>query len=186
MANSVIETVIRGPVHYAKILGSPVPCYDKDKGKEWKMDVELNAATVKELKGYGIGDRIKQKDGYLDGAPHISLRQNSQKADGTPNNSPRVVEGDGKTPWDQEKLIGNESVCDVKVAIMDHGPGKKKGVYIRGVRVLKHVPYEGTLFSPLDEDDEYFAGGDDDIAEKPQTKRGKTKISDELDDEIPF
>lgn len=198
MAKNVEEITIRGKVYYAKILGNPVPNYNKD-GREWKMDLELpNQATVKELKGLGVGDRIKQKEEYLDGAPHITLKQAELRADGSPNRPPAVVEADGRTPWDQNKLIGNESVCDVKIAVMDHGPGKKAGMYIRGVRVLKLVPYEAALFAPLDEDDEYFAGEEDGSAEsgpstdkeetsrKPSRRKTKLDDRDDLDDDIPF
>lgn len=193
----VAETVIRGKTSYAKILGEPMLAYDKT-SREWKMDLELiNQATIKELKSFGIGDRIKQKEEYLDGAPYLTLKQRELRADGSPNQPIRVVEADGKTPWDQEKLIGNGSVVDVKVAIMDFGPGKKKGVYIRGVRVLDLVSYEPVIFEALTEDDEYFAGGNEDESLDAPPAKAKPKASkanvkkveekpweDELDDEI--
>lgn len=198
MAKNVEEITIRGKASYAKILGNPVPNYNKD-GREWKMDLELTSqASVKELKSLGVGDRVKQKEEYLDGAPHITLKQAELRADGTPNRPVAVVEADGKTPWDQNTLIGNGSVVDVKIVVMDHGPGKKSGMYIRGVRVLKLVPYEAALFAPLDEDDEYFAGEEDgsadsgpsaDEEEAPRSpSRRKTKLDDrdDLDDDIPF
>lgn len=201
MAKLIAEVTIRGKLSYAKILGSPVPTYDATKGKgsarEWKMDLELiSPADVKELKSYGVGDRIKQKENYLDGAPYISLKQAELKKDGSPNRPPNVVEKDGKTPWDQTKLIGNDTVADVKIAIMDNGPGMKTSMYIRGVRVLKLVEYQSAAFAPLDEDDEYFAGEEDGSAdsdpsaekekEAPKPSRRKSKLDDDLDDDIPF
>lgn len=191
MAKLVAEVTIRGKLSYAKILGTPVVNYNKD-GREWKLDLELTSdAAVKELKGYGVD--IKQRENYLDGAPYITLKQAEKKADGSDNRPPRVVEIDGKTQWDETKLIGNETVADVKIAIMDNGPGKRQSKYIRGVRILEHVPYESTEFAPLSEDDEYFAGGStpEDKEETPETpakksSKGKPQLSDELDDDIPF
>lgn len=199
MAKLIAEVTIRGKLSYAKILGAPVPNFAKD-GKEWKLDLELTSpASVKELKSYGVGDKIKQKENYLDGAPHITLKQAELRADGTPNRPVNVVEIDGKTPWDQSRLIGNGTVADVKMAIMDNGPGKRESIYIRGVRILKLVEYQGAAFAPLDEDDEYFAGEEGNPTDsepsaekekddpKPSSRR-KTKLDDrdDLDDDIPF
>lgn len=191
MSNKTVEMVIRGKAHYAKILGKPVPNYSKD-GFEWKMDLEIDDPTVKELRSAGIGDRVKQKEGYLDGGPYLTLKQRAHNNDGEPNKPPRVVDKTGK-PWSDDDLIGNESTVDTKIAIVDYGVGKKKGVYIRGVRVLDHVPYKGKLFDDLSEDDEFFAEGGDNEAEPepaPEVKakgRGKKVVlADDLDDEIPF
>lgn len=195
MANKVVETVIRGKLQYAKLLGEPRLNYNRD-GKEWTTDLELiNQATIKEIKSLGIGDRIKQREDRYDGAPYLTLKQKELRADGTPNKPVRVVEADGKTPWDENKLLGNDTVADVKVAIIDYGPGKKAGVYIRGVRVLDLVEYSPKLFDDLDEDDEYFAGEGSYEEKEPEVKaksRGKAKEQDkapwkdELDDDIEF
>lgn len=204
MANKVREITIRGKTMYAKILGDPIPTYDarqgKGDGREWKMDLELTPVLQKELKSYGIGDRIKQKEDYLDGAPYITLKQAEKQKAIDPetgknklNRPIRVVNAHGQA-WDGETLIGNGSVVDVKIAIVDNGPGMKDGVYIRAVRVLKLVPYAGADFEPLSEDDEFFAQGssvEEDIPQmpiNPPAKKGrdKTRIDDDLDDEVPF
>lgn len=187
MINKPQTVVIRGKASFAKILGEPVLNYNKD-GKEWKMDLLLtNKDSLKELKAAGIADRIKRKETYLDGEPYLSFKQTEYRKDGITKNDPiPVVDIKGKL-WDDEKLIGNGSDVDVKFVIMDFGPGKKKGVYIRGVRVLNLVPYEGgSGFAPISEDDEFFANAikvddaefakDFDLAEP----------SDELDDELPM
>jgi len=59
MVNKTQTFVIRGKAMYAKILGDPIPNYDKS-GKEWKMDLQLtDKNSLKELKAAGIGDRAK-------------------------------------------------------------------------------------------------------------------------------
>lgn len=151
---------LRGKTSYAKILGEPVLSYDKTQ-REWTMDLVIDKNTVKELKPLGISDRVKTKDEYNDGQPFLSFRQRELRPDpatgGTKPNDPiKVVQIDGKTPWPQDKLIGNGSTVDVRFEVRDYGPGKKKGVYIRSVRVLDLVPFEREEFKPLDETDEFY------------------------------
>jgi hypothetical protein len=131
--------------------------YSKD-GREWKMDLEItDKNTLKELKTLGISDRVKNKETYLNGAPHLTFKQAEFRKDGVTPNKPIQVEDAAGQPWPQNKLIGNGSVVDVKFVVMDYGVGKKKGVYIRSVRVLEHVPYEVSEFEPISEDDEFYA-----------------------------
>ena len=78
----------------------------------------------------------------------------------------RLIEADSakraaQTQFDelrnQQKLIGNGSVVDVQFSVRDYGPGKKRGVYPRVIRVLDHVPYEGSGgLSAVSEEDEYY------------------------------
>jgi hypothetical protein len=78
MAEITIHT-IRGKASFAKVLPDQLSLnYNKD-GKEWKIDLEIDEATVKELKKLKIGDKIRrgepyEKDGvekpaYLEGRP---------------------------------------------------------------------------------------------------------------------
>lgn len=155
MTNNDTQTVvIRGKTSFAKILGDPVLNYSKD-GKEWKMDLVIDKDTVKEIKGFGIGDRVKTKDGYVDGQPHLTFKQSEFKRSGDANQPIPVKDILGKD-WDQSKLLGNGTDVEVKFVVKDHGVGKKKGVYIRGVRVLKLVPYERQEFDAIDENDEFY------------------------------
>lgn len=155
MSNNERTTeVIRGKASYAKILGDPVLNYSKD-GKEWKMDLEIDKGTEKEVGKLGIGDRVKRKDNYLDGKPFMTFRQREFRPNGDANAPIRVVDAAGND-WPEDKLIGNGSVVDVKFTVVDYGKGKKKGVYISSVRVLDLVPYSKTEFAPLDEDDEFY------------------------------
>ncbi len=183
MTNSAASQIvtIRGKTSYAKILGNPVLNYSKD-GKEWKMDLKIGKDTAKELKNYGIADRVKMKPDYLDGQPYITFKQRELRPDGTPNKPIAVVDIAGK-PWDQNKLIGNESDVDVQFTVRDYGPGKKAGMYIRKVRVLNLVPYEGgDVLPPIDENDPFYKN----LADAVDTNNTATAdaLADLLDDEI--
>lgn len=148
--------VIRGKTSYAKILGDPVLNYSKD-GKEWKMDLVIDKDTIAEFKTAGIGDRVKTKPEYLEGQPYVTFKQAEFRRDGTANDPIRVVNILGE-PWDQKALLGNGSDVDVTFAVVDHGVGKKKGMYIRQVRVLKRVEYQGgDEAPPIAEGDPFYA-----------------------------
>jgi hypothetical protein len=154
---------IRGKLSYARILGDPVLNYSKD-GKEWKLDLEIPESAVKEFKTAGLTDRVKTKDGYLDGKPHVTFKISEFRKDPDPetglpkrNRPPKIVDILGEA-WDQDKLLGNGTDADVSFVVQDHGPGKKKGMYLRSVRVLKLVPYEGKDDAPpIDESDPFYA-----------------------------
>jgi len=186
MASKTQTFVIRGKAMYAKILGEPIPNYDKS-GKEWKMDLQLtDKNSLKELKAAGIGDRVKTKDNYLDGSPFMSFRQAEYRKDGVTKNEPiKIVDAAGK-PWDDNKLIGNQSDVDVKFVKMDFGPGKKPGVYIRAVRVLNLVPYEKDDFGAITEDDEFFQEAVKVSDEEFAKDFGLQGDVDDLDDELPM
>ena len=179
MANNKGTTlVIRGKASYAKILGEPVANYNKD-GKEWKMDLELSTDTLKELNKAGLKDSIKNKETYLDGNPYISFKQPStrleKKTGQIIENKPiRVVDAAGK-PWDQDKLIGNGSVVDVKFDVIDWGAGRI-GKYIRAVRVLQLVEYASSDFEPLSDDDEFKAAA--------EAEAGGVPFDTDMDDDI--
>lgn len=167
MANKAVRMVIRGKTSYAKILGDPVLNYSKD-GKEHKMDLIISDDVEKEFKAVGLGDRIKSKDNYLDGAKYVTFKQAEFQRSGKANDPIPVVDILGE-PWDQKKLIGNGSDVDVTFAVVDHGPGKKNGMYIRQVRVLKLVPYEGGNEAPeINPDDPFFAEAEAARARKAQ------------------
>lgn len=171
---------LRGTTMYAKILGDPVLNYSKD-GKEWKMDLVIDKNDIKELKSYGIADRVKTKDGYADDKPYISFKQREMRTvngEEVPNDPIRVVDAAGK-PWDSNKLLGNGSTVDVKFVVKDWGAGKKKGVYIRAVRVLDHVSFDREEFAPLDETDAFFK---ESVAPDFKADFG---LSD-LDDDLPM
>jgi hypothetical protein len=182
------NVVIRGKLSFCKLLDHQLSLnYNKD-GKEWKTDIQIDKDTVKELKGYGIADRVKMKTEYLDGAPFLSFKQTEFRKDGvTRNKSVPVVDVTGK-PWpqDEDHELGNGTVADLRFEVIDFGPGKKKGVYIRGVRVLDHVKYERQAFAPLSEDDEYFRAAVEKEDEIKEFQKDFGLSEDALDDEIPL
>lgn len=192
-----VTVTLRGRLMYAKVLGDPVLNYEKD-GKEWKFDLIPNnvKAVGKELAGYGIGDRLRSKktkagDPIHDGEEFMSFRQKEFTSTGKSNDPIEVVDILGK-PWNDNTLIGNGSVADVRFAVVDYGPGKKQGVYPRKIRILEHIPYEGNKFEELSEDDEYFAKAaelakaEDDQKQQEYAQFQKDfDLEDDLDDPLP-
>lgn len=170
---------IRGTAFWAKIVGDPVPNYSKD-GYEWVMDVALDSAGVKEVKALGIGDKIKNKDDER--GQFIQVKQRRERADGGENRAPKIVNAAGRD-WNGEK-IGNGSKVDVKLSVVDYGKGKKKGVYLQGVRVLDLVTYETQEFPSLTPDDEFFAKASTEAPTFGQDFLGQDPLDDDLDEVV--
>lgn len=120
------------------------------------MDLLVDPAIEKEFKAAGIGDRIRRKDNYLEGAPYVTFKQAEQTREGKPNKPISVVDILGD-PWPQDKLIGNGTDVEVTFVVRDYGKALKKGMYIRTVRVLKHVPYSASNVEPIDKTDPFYA-----------------------------
>lgn len=183
MSENVI--VVRGVASWAKVLGAPrLNTYTGD--KEWSIDVTPDKEGRTLIRKAGIADRLREpKENDTRKESFMSFRHKELRKDGTPNDPLRIVDSDN-AKWGNS-LIGNGSTVDVKFAVKDYGPGKKKGVYIRAVRVLEHVPYEVEDFAPLDSDDEYFANAstEAETEERPQTVLEALDADDELDDDFP-
>ena len=168
MANNKSQKLVfRGKTSYAKILGDPVLNYSKD-GKEWKMDVVIDDSVEKEMKAAGVGDRVKSKKEYLDGRKYVTFKQAEYRRDGETKNDPITVVDILGDDWNQKTLLGNESDVEITAAAVDYGPGKKPGFYIRKVRVLKLVPYNGEAVSEINPDDPFFAEAEAAKARKAQ------------------
>jgi hypothetical protein len=154
------------------------------------------------IKKLGISDRLRDpKEGDERENRFLSFRHNEFKADGTKADPIRIVEARGaeNVPWDG-RLIGNGSDVEVKFVVKDYGVGRKKGVYIRAVRVLNLVPYVAQDFAPLSSDDEFFSAN----AEATTPSAGSEPfplpeglepvsgepvepvVEDELDDDVPM
>jgi hypothetical protein len=187
MANKNEEIAyIRGKLYWAKIVGEPVDDYNKV-GKEWPFDVALDSDGVKQVKGWKIGSqRLKDKDDER--GKFISLKQRAQRMDYKTNTmvdaKPITIRDAAGNLWDGVTKIGNGSVADVKVKIVDYGKGDdKKGVYPLAVRILEHVPYENSDFAPLKPDDEFFR--EPQVEAKADTFKKDFGIEDiEEDDDI--
>ncbi len=159
--NDVNALVFRGKLQYAKVLGEPVLNYNKD-GQEWKFDFIPNdeKSAAADLKKLGVADRLRSledSDGNprYDGQKYMSFKQNATRKDGSPNFPIKVMDAAGN-PWPEDKLLGNDTVADVRFVVIDNGKGRFNGVYPRSIRVLEHVEYKSKEFEPLDEDDPYY------------------------------
>lgn len=200
--------VIRGEIYWCKLLGDAVPYTGNpryDKGPYWAVDITPDGPSFMKLEAEGLTtggksglgkmrepnkkyEKETRKENYL------TLTINENRSDGKKNNPPVVQDGEGK-PWDNGK-IGNGSIADIMVKVVDYGDDVK-GLYFQKMRVLDHVAFEGQDFEPLSEEDEYFASSK--ASGKPQgaakTETDKAKPSgdtesepgnEDLEDEIPF
>jgi hypothetical protein len=182
------EMEIRGKTSFAKVIGDPVMNKFTNE-REWSVDLEIDKATESQLKKAGLGDKVKRKDTYLEGRPYVSFRHKEKRLDKSTgevrDNFPIKIVDIVDRPWDQ-RLIGNGSVVDVKFAI--GGTAPRIGLYIRSIRVLDLVSYEKKDFSPITEDDEYFAKAAEamNAASEGGLNKFKKEVFDDLDDDLPY
>lgn len=186
---------VTGKLFWAKVLGEPRMNFSKD-GREWTFELELTEESLEKIKKAGLADRIKGK-GYNIGQngqhatrePFLQLKK-KELTKGGGRNTPIRVYNAANEEWDQDTLIGNESVADVKLDVRDYGLGMKKGVYPSAIRVKKLVRFESSEFGgmdenvtakPSEEENDPFAAPP---AKKP-VKKVADNFADELDDEIP-
>lgn len=171
---------IRGTLHWAKVLGAPRK-NEYTGEREWSLDLTPDAEGRKLLRQLAISDRLREpKSGDTRDESFISFRQKEFRADGAPSDPIRVVDANNQ-PWEERKLIGNGTTAEVKFVVKDYGKGKKKGVYIRAVRIANLVPYVTQDFAPVSSDDEFFAGA----ATAPTPEPEKVDLIAALDD-APF
>ncbi len=179
MSNSKI-IVLRGELNWAKIVGKARPYTGNpryDKGPEWTVDLTPDAESRKKIKEAGIEGKLREPTGEKDTRTetYMSFRLLENGKDGEKNPPPRIVNVRNE-PWD-DSLIGNGSIGEIKVKVVDYGKSVAKGTYMQAVRVLKHVPYDGgSGFEPLSEEDEFFAA--------PETNEDPPFDTD-LDDDVP-
>ncbi len=191
--------VIRGVLDYAKIVGAPrkhtgLPKYDK--GPYWSVDVTPDAKSMALLEENDLlgklrpkkkadAEKIANDKNRVGKGKFLSLRVLQNNKDGTTNDSPRITDVSGQ-PWGK-KLIGNGSVADVKVKVVDY-EGAEAGVYLQAVRILSHVPYEIDEFAPLSPDDEFFGATDEVVAADGagEVARANGFVDSDLDDDVPF
>lgn len=170
--NKAVE-FLSGKLYWAKVLGTPRPNYGGD-AREWTFEFEPDEAGVAIIKKHKLTDRLKNK--YDDRGAFLTLRKSEFNRDGNENPPIRVYNEDNEE-WDNNKLIGNGSLGDVKLDIRDYGPGKHKGIYPVAIRVTELVPYISSEFGAMDADEEAPA--------KPSKSKKKPGFN-ELDDDIPF
>jgi len=137
---------ITGKAYWFKALGDGVPNYNKD-GFEWTFEVSLDPATKKELIGYGLASKIKnkgdEKGDYIT-FKRATVKMNGPKA-GQKNEPIKIISADGITPWDRSIKIGNGSTLKVKFSLNEtvNKRTKEKGMRADplAVQVFEFVPY---------------------------------------------
>ena len=161
---------VKGTVYWAKLFKA-VDNYEKT-GKEWTVD--LVPDDVDFLKANRLLDRLKEGKAPIEG-DYIRLRKPEKDKDGNTNDPITILDGDN-APWDRNVNIGNKSRVDAKLTIADFGPGKKKAIWVKALRVTDHVPYESDEF-----------GGMDDISTSSKKPKTKVKVEElDEDDDVPF
>lgn len=139
----------------------------------WSIDAVLTKEQAKALQAEGLSPK-KDKDGDI----ILKLKRNVDRADGTQNNPPRVIDA-GKDRFTD--LIGNGSICNIQYNIYEWKWKSKAGVSagLVAVQVLDHVPYKGA--EDEFEVEEEFGGEKDELSDN-----SNTSDDDDFDDDIPF
>ena len=156
--------------------------------KDWSIDVTPDKEGLALIKKLGLSDRLRDpKEGDTREERFLTFRHNEFKADGSKADPIRVVEakGDKNVPWDG-RLIGNGSDIEAKFVCKDYGVGRKKGMYLRAIRILNLVPYVSEDFAPLTPDDEFFSATEEKPTEFIKLPDGLEPIvDDDLNDDVP-
>ncbi len=181
--------VLRGTLDWAKVLGKARPYTGNpkfDKGPYWSVDITPDRKSRELMKAFGITKKLREPKGEKDTRTetYLSLKVLENRADGNKNSPPKVKDVKGED-WSETKLIGNGTVADIKVKVVDYGSAAEKGVYLQAIRILDHVSYETEDFEPLSEDDEFFGAAANDSKPEPAGEAAFDQDQD-LDDDVPF
>lgn len=191
MANKDATThVIRGTLHWAKVLGDPrLNTYSKE--KEWSVDLTPDAKGMEEIARIGIKDKLREPgdndsrtEDFLS-FRHRESREDRKTGERKKNEPIKVVDITG-APWPQNKLIGNGTIADVKFRVVDYGKAYAKGVYIAAIRILDHVEYATEEFAPLDPNDDFSGAKGKAAAPKEDVDTSGPDTDEDLDDDVPF
>jgi len=128
-----------GPVRWAKVFD-----HNRDTGEyapeggQYTIDIGLDAEDTKEVKGWN-----RLYTGKKDAETGLTYFQFKRKHTAFKNDGELIEAWSGPPAllMEGEGLIGNGSVCTVKLAVNKVGP--KTFVRLEGVRVDTLVPYEG-------------------------------------------
>lgn len=152
--------MIKAKAWYPKVLGQPVPGYDKTK-REWSIDICVDDKTHKMLLKEGMDSSYFKNKGD-DRGFYFTYRRPEFRKDGTQAKMIEIVDHRGH-PWDQKKLIGNGSDIHVLMTLNDSPTkkGQKPGVF--KIQVWEHIPYEGGEREefPTRDDEETWDGEDE-------------------------
>lgn len=181
---------IRGTLDWAKVLGPP-RMNNFTGEKEWSIDITPNAESRALIRKLGLADRLREpKEGDKRTESFLSFRQKEFRADGAPSEPIKVYAADGSV-WPDNTLLGNGTTGEIKFVVKDYGKGKKKGMYIRAIRVATLVPYESKEFATVSDDDEFFANATPaPVARRAEPPKvdliAEVDAVDDLDDDIAF
>jgi len=151
---------LQGPVKWVKVFEG-----NRDKGKyapadgQYTIDIGLNDADTKEVKEWNrmyVGRKYTKIDkNYEPGDSKLTYfcfkrKHKHFKRDGVEvihewSHVPQVVDANGE-PWVDMDLIGNGSVCTVRLDVTT--VGGMTFVRLEGVRVDEHVEYVGADGEP--------------------------------------
>lgn len=164
-----------GKAFWAKVLGDPVPNYNRD-GNEWTFD--FTPDDIDALKAVPeLAKKVKNKDDER--GEFIQLKQKETTSKGKINRPITVVDARNR-PWNPSVKIGNGSTVEVKIDIVPYQ--STVGVYPLAIRVLDLNPYVRQEFAPLPEDSEYARKADEfNVFEEADVQED---VQDELDDPL--
>ena len=193
MASATTTHVIRGKLHWAKLLGQPrLNKFTNE--REWTVDVTPDDKGRAEINRIGIADKLKtpkstdpRKETFLT-FKQREFREDRVTKERIKNDPVKITDAQGND-WPANKLIGNETVADVKFRLSPDIPGRPRGAYIQAIRVLDLVEYESQDFEPLSEDDEFFASGSQDAPATEEVSAEGTEApaaEDDSEDEAPY
>lgn len=133
---------VRGKARWCRVLGKAPPGYDNGPA-QWTLDVVLDEEGKKQFLASGA-DKFYVKVDKNTGEEYVKFTRNAIRKDGTEAKPIQVVGPDGKD-WDQTKLIGNDSIVNVRFSLNEvTSQGKKRRKpSIIALQVWEHQKYEG-------------------------------------------
>lgn len=150
MADSNKIVYFKGPVKWAKVFE-----FNRDKGEYapahgmYTINIGLDNKDTKMVKGWNrlyTGNEDNDLTYFQFKRKHEHYNKEDEVIDNW--SGPPVVCDAENFAWGG-KLIGNGSVCTVKLAV--NKVGNKTFVRLEGVRVEEHVEYEGEERAPVEE-----------------------------------
>jgi hypothetical protein len=119
----------------------------------WKIQAMLSEEQAKKLSEeakavHKKGISIKRDENNV---PYFVFKRKVARNDGT-ENSPPLVCGKGGPKDVFTDNIGNGSICNIQYAFIPYKNSFGEGIVqdLRGVQVIKHVPYSGSEFEEVD------------------------------------
>lgn len=176
MATRLVK--LRGLAYWPKVFENnrDLTGYDNalaDVGGQTTIDMDLDDKHMDLLKRSKSMSQGRQSPDNPD-LTRVKFKRKWQEQYG--GGEPKIVRADD-TPWDIETdgLIGNGSEVEVTLAVYDTSRRNIVGTRLDKVKVLKHVPYEGSKIEVMSVEE------DETVGLKPTKQQA---LAD--DSEIPF